>query len=88
MFSNSINIKISNIKISAKTQCFVDGECRYSYLIQEAITLGENGCLNFCNMIEGCKWFTYHPGNKISNKASPLVTTFIFYLLQNVKILA
>ena len=58
----------------------MEGECRDSYLIQEAITLGENGCLHFCEMVEGCKWFTYHPGKNILNNISSVahaISTFL-----------
>jgi hypothetical protein len=40
--------------------CFAQGECQNSILISESITVGENGCLKFCQNTEGCNWFTYN----------------------------
>ena len=46
-------------------QCFVPGECENSALLSQSITLGENACLHFCQKVEGCEWFTYHPENSL-----------------------
>ncbi len=45
--------------------CFNKGKCQSSLLITEAVTLGENSCLNFCRKVEGCKWFTYNSKNNL-----------------------
>jgi hypothetical protein len=42
------------------TICFAKGECQNSIVITESVTLGENSCLNFCQKVDGCNWFTYN----------------------------
>ena len=47
-----------------KAGCFSSGECKSGHDISNAVTMGEMGCLKFCQQTSGCKIFTYHPDNR------------------------
>jgi len=47
--------------------CFERGECKNGNFIAQSTTMGENACLKFCQLKQDCKWFTYHPLNRLIN---------------------
>jgi hypothetical protein len=44
--------------------CFEKGGCINGEFITESVTMGEMACLHFCQMVEGCNWFSYHSENR------------------------
>ena len=56
------------------SSCFIPGECQNSSFLQEAITLGENSCLHYCERMPECRWFTYHPENSLCVAMSDCVS--------------
>ena len=43
----------------------MSGECEKSHFVKQKTTLGGNACLHFCQKLDGCEWFTYHPENNL-----------------------
>ena len=74
LYKKSQLYPISAEQLSNDTSCFIPGECQNSSFLQEAITLGENSCLHYCQRMPECRWFTYHPENSLCVAMSDCVS--------------
>ena len=57
-----VAFKFEKLSTFSADVCFVPGECKDSIFIRETTSLTANGCLKFCQMVDGCEWFTFHAG--------------------------
>jgi hypothetical protein len=46
---------------TSEKKCFINAECIFGELLNYKVSDSQTNCLNHCQKIENCKWFTYNP---------------------------